>query len=122
VKYGRGEPGAAIVVETRRDDREAMLAVTDRGPGIAPQDRPRIFEPFYRSPEARRKGAAGVGLGLAVVRRIATACGGSVSVRSEPGEGARFEVRFPMMPTPIEPIDAPAAIDRSPAAGVESRG
>jgi signal transduction histidine kinase len=121
VKHGRGGPGAAIVVETRRHGRDALLAVEDRGPGIAPQDRPQIFEPFYRSAEARRRGVAGVGLGLAVVRRIATACGGSVSVRSEPGEGARFEVRFPTMPTPVESIDAPADIDRCPAAGLESK-
>ncbi len=64
-----------------------MLAVEDRGPGIAPEDIPHVFEPFYRSAQARLKGVAGVGLGLAVVRRIATACGGSVAVQSEPGAG-----------------------------------
>ena len=60
------------------------------GPGIAPEDIPHVFEPFYRSARARLRGVAGVGLGLAVVRRIATACGGSVAVQSEPGAGARF--------------------------------
>jgi signal transduction histidine kinase len=121
VKYGKGEAGAAIVVETRRDRQEAILSIEDRGPGIAPEDLPHIFEPFYRSAQARRRGVAGVGLGLAVVRRIATACGGSVAVRSEPGRGTRFEVRFPLMPMPIEPVDATAEIDRCPAAGVESK-
>jgi signal transduction histidine kinase len=119
VKHGKG---TAIVVETRRDGSAAILAVEDRGPGIAPEDLPHIFEPFYRSAQARRRGVAGVGLGLAVVRRIATACGGSVAVQSEPGNGTRFEVRFPTMPTPVEEIDAPAEIDRCPAAGVESNG
>ena len=65
---------------------------------------------------------SGVGLGLAVVHRIATAFGGSVAVRSEPGQGARFEVRFPLMPTPVEAVYGPAAIDRCPAAAIESNG
>ena len=117
---GKHGNGGAIVVETRRDRRESILAVEDRGPGIAPEDLPHVFEPFYRSAQTRRRGVAGVGLGLAVVRRIATACGGSVGVRSEPGQGARFEVRFPLMPTPIEAVDEPAEIDRCPAAAVES--
>ena len=72
---------------------------------------PHVFEPFYRSAQARRRGVAGVGLGLAVVRRIATACGGSVAVRSEPGAGARFEVRFPLMPTPVEARSPPRSTD-----------
>jgi signal transduction histidine kinase len=115
IKYGQG---AAIVVETRRDRQEAILAVEDRGPGIATEDLPHIFEPFYRSAQARRRGVTGVGLGLAVVRRIATACGGSVAARSELEKGTRFEVRFPVMPTPIEPVDAPAKIDPCPTAGI----
>jgi signal transduction histidine kinase len=115
VKHGKG--GSPIVVETLKGQRGAILAVEDRGVGIAPEDLPRIFEPFYRSPQARRRGVAGVGLGLAVVRRIAAACGGSVTVHSEPGAGARFEVHFPLMPTPPEP----AEIDRRPTAAVESK-
>jgi signal transduction histidine kinase len=104
-----GEAGSPIVVETVRDRQGAFLTVEDHGPGIAPEHIPHIFEPFYRSPPARLRGVAGVGLGLAVVRRIATACGGSVAVRSEPGAGSRFEVRFPSsrrsgrLPAAIEP-------------------
>lgn len=122
LKHGKGEAGAPIVIETRRDGREAILSVEDRGPGIAPEDLPHIFEPFYRSAQARRRGVAGVGLGLAVVRRIATACGGSAAAQSEPGRGARFVVRFPAMPAPMEAVDAPAEIDRCSTAGVESGG
>jgi signal transduction histidine kinase len=106
-----GQGSSPIVVETLRDDEGAILAVEDRGPGIAPEDLPHVFEPFYRSAQARRRGVAGVGLGLAVVRRIATACGGSVAVHSEPGAGARFEVRFPLMPAPAEPADEGDEID-----------
>ena len=82
-----GDANSPIVVETMGSQHEAVLAVEDRGAGIAPEDIPHVFEPFYRSARARLKGVTGEGLGLAVVRRIATACGGSVSVQSEPGAG-----------------------------------
>ncbi len=114
VKHGRA--GAPIVVETSRNQRGALLAVEDCGPGIAPEELPHVFEPFYRSTQARRRGVPGVGLGLAVVRRIATACGACVAVHSEPGAGARFEVRFPLMPTPVAPSDDSAEIDLRPRA------
>ena len=89
-----------IVLETTREGRGVILAVEDAGLGIQPEDLPHIFEPFYRSAQARRRGISGVGLGLAVVHRIAVAFGGTVSVRSEPGRGCRFEVRLIAM----EPI------------------
>jgi signal transduction histidine kinase len=117
-----GQSGSPIVVETLRGQRGAILAVEDRGTGIAPADLPHIFEPFYRSAQARRRGVTGVGLGLAVVRRIASACGGCVSVHSEPGAGARFEIHFPLMPKPAGPADAPAEIDQCKAVEVESKG
>ena len=97
-KYGR--EGAAIVAAAYRDGDSAVLAVEDSGPGIDEEDLPRLFEPFYRSARARRQGTPGVGLGLAVVQRIAHAFGGSVSVRSEPGAGCRFEARFPAQESP----------------------
>ncbi len=92
-KYGGTE--TPIVVETHRIGELAILAVADAGPGIAPDEIPRVLEPFYRSMQSRRQGTPGVGLGLAVVQRIAVAFGGSVDVRSEPGRGCRIEVRFP---------------------------
>jgi signal transduction histidine kinase len=93
-KYGRS--GAPVLVETLREGRVAVLAVEDSGPGITPEDIPRVFEPFYRSAEARRQGIPGAGLGLAMVQRIAVAFGGAVAVRSEPGRGCRVEVRLPI--------------------------
>jgi two-component system sensor histidine kinase HydH len=65
------------------------IEVTDSGPGIAPEDARRIFEPFYSS-----KGAHGTGLGLAIVREIMRQHGGGVLVRSTPGCGATFCLRF----------------------------
>ena len=65
----------------------AVLAVEDRGPGIAAGGPAAHLRAVLPLGPARRRGVAGVGLGLAVVRRIATACGGSVAVHSEPGRG-----------------------------------
>lgn len=122
-KYGRAAgagAGAGIVVATRRDGDSAVLSVSDRGPGIAPEDLPHLFEPFYRSAQARRQGTVGVGLGLAIVRRIATASGGSVGVRSAPGAGATFEVRFPIAPAGAgEDGTSSAKVDPRPIAGVQ---
>jgi two-component system, OmpR family, sensor kinase len=92
VEHGR--PGMPISVETSREGDVVVLAVEDAGPGIIPEDLAHVFEPFYRSAQTRRRGTAGVGLGLAVVQCIAVAFGGTVSVRSEPGRGCRFEVRL----------------------------
>jgi signal transduction histidine kinase len=94
--HGRSE--GPISVESYPDGDGAVLAVEDRGPGIAPEDLPRVFEPFYRRESASSKARAGVGLGLAIVQRIATAYGGTVEVRSEVGRGCRFEVRLPREP------------------------
>jgi signal transduction histidine kinase len=98
-KHGR--PGTPILVETVPEGRAVVIAIVDDGPGIDPEDIPRVFEPFYRSAQARRQRIPGVGLGLAVVKRIAIAFGGSVSVRSEPGCGCRFEVRLLAVDPPI---------------------
>lgn len=92
-KYGRPESSARI--EISREGTEAVLAVEDDGPGIAPGDLPCLFEPFFRAESARRRGESGVGLGLAIVRRIAEVSGGRASVRSESGRGSRFELRLP---------------------------
>jgi signal transduction histidine kinase len=69
------------------------LAVQDEGVGINAVDLPHIFEPFYRSAKARRR--PGVGLGLAVVERIAAVMHGTVRAESEAGRGSRFVIRLP---------------------------
>lgn len=94
-KYGR--PGDPIVVETSRRDGSGVLTVVDSGPGIPSEDLPHVFEPFYRSPAARRLGTPGAGLGLALVQRIAAALGGTVAVvQGEPDRGCRVELRLPL--------------------------
>ncbi len=90
--------GTPIVVRTWCEPDVIVLQVEDRGCGIPDEDLARVFEPFYRAESARRLGRAGVGLGLAVARRIAVSHGGTISVDSEPGEGSRFVVRLPRAP------------------------
>ena len=74
------------------------LEITDHGEGIAHEDLERIFEPFVQLSSGRTKKHAGTGLGLALVRQLAEALGGSVKVRSVVGLGATFVVELPMAP------------------------
>ncbi|WP_343616793.1 ATP-binding protein [Novosphingobium sp.] len=76
VKYGE-----RARVRVTLDHGEAMAEILDAGPGIPDEDLDRVFEPFYRSPQARRSGRPGSGLGLAVCRSIARAHGGDIRFR-----------------------------------------
>jgi two-component system sensor histidine kinase PilS (NtrC family) len=94
-----------VRVEVHDDARRPSFSVTDEGPGIAPEDRERLFDMFFS------KRRHGVGLGLALVRQIVDAHGGEITVESEPGNGARFTVYWPReparpsRPTPSPPIE-----------------
>lgn len=85
-----GGPGVSVTVRSRRDDRHVTLQVEDDGPGISEGNLPRVFERFFTT--ARDSG--GTGLGLALVRAICEAHGGSISVDSRPGRTV-FEVVLP---------------------------
>jgi signal transduction histidine kinase len=100
-------PGTPIDVRVWRAGDHAALAVQDRGMGLSPEDRAHLFEPFYRSAEVRRRGYTGVGLGLAVVRRIASVFGRTIEVRSEPGRGSTFMLRLSAVPDSAEESDRP---------------
>jgi two-component system, OmpR family, sensor kinase len=83
-----------VTVEVRREGRNAVIRVRDRGPGVPPAERERIFEPFYRlSGMSERHG--GVGLGLSLVRSITQRHHGSVSCEDQEGGGACFVLRIP---------------------------
>jgi signal transduction histidine kinase len=69
--------------------------VSDRGPGIAPGELAHVFDPFFRGRSAVDTGVQGSGLGLSLVRRIAQAHGGRVTVNSTPGGGATFTLLLP---------------------------
>ena len=89
------EPGTPITVRAWCEPEAVALEVEDCGCGIPAEELRRVFEPFYRAESARRLGRAGVGLGLAVARRIAETHGGSITTNSEPGRGSRFVLRLP---------------------------
>ena len=67
-----------------------IIAVSDNGPGIAPEDLPRIFERFYKSDRARTRGSSGTGLGLAIARHIVQAHNGRIWAESKMGKGSTF--------------------------------
>lgn len=86
----RGEPDA-IAIESRVRGGEVALSVGDRGPGVDPAQREKIFTPFYSTK------ADGAGFGLAIVGRIADLHGGNVEVASRPGGGSFFILRLPAL-------------------------
>lgn len=106
-----------IVVSARCVPDAVELSVEDRGDGIPARDLPHVFEPFYRAETARRLGRAGIGLGLAVARRIAGAHGGTITAESQPGRGSRFVVRLPLAPAPENAsarIESPETVAPTP--------
>ncbi len=93
IKYG-GDAGT-VEVRVRRADGRVEIAVSDAGPGIARQDLPHVFEPFYRGRNATEAQIQGGGLGLSLVRHTALAHGGKITVESTPGEGTTFTRTLP---------------------------
>jgi signal transduction histidine kinase len=89
------EPPAPVTLAVRAADGAAVVEVRDRGIGIAAEDLPRLFTPFFRTDRSRARGTGGTGLGLALAKRIAEAHGGTVSAESVPGEGTVFRVKLP---------------------------
>ncbi|MDP4509660.1 sensor histidine kinase [Nonomuraea turcica] len=87
---------SAVGVTVEQDEDEAVVAVTDDGPGVAPADRERIFERFVRLDDSRSRDPGGSGLGLAISRDIARAHNGSLEVEDSP-RGARFALRLPLV-------------------------
>jgi signal transduction histidine kinase len=85
----------AVAVSLVEHDDVVELQVDDDGPGIAPDDRERVFERFTRLDEGRARDAGGMGLGLALVKATVERHGGTVAVEDAPIGGARFVVRLP---------------------------
>jgi signal transduction histidine kinase len=91
IRHGRGQ----VVLGARRVNGDVRVEVADDGPGFAPDDLPHVFEPLFRSDQARATATGGSGLGLAIARRLARAHGGDVEAANDPGGGARTTVVLP---------------------------
>ena len=96
LKYGvSGDGTARIRVTLARENRELVLSVNDRGPGILESEIPRVFDRFYRGDDARRQRIRGSGIGLSLVRHIAESHGGRVTASNDPEGGCQFMLRLP---------------------------
>jgi signal transduction histidine kinase len=95
IKFAPSGSGIEIAARPAQAGGRALVevSVSDAGPGVAPADRLRIFEPWVQAGESRKAG--GLGLGLAISRRIVEAHGGSIRVEDRPGGGARFVFSLP---------------------------
>jgi two-component system OmpR family sensor kinase len=88
--------GSAVGLRVSTAEHDALVAVIDHGPGIAAEDRSRIFERFFRADTSRARASGGTGLGLSIVSALVAAHGGAVSVEQTPGGGATFTLRLPL--------------------------
>jgi two-component system sensor histidine kinase/response regulator len=92
-------PGSDVNVTLKRIGDTAEVAVSDKGPGISPEDRKKLFGTFQKLSARPTAGEKSTGLGLAIVKKIVNAHGGEVTVESEPGSGSVFKFIIPMEAT-----------------------
>lgn len=85
--------GDPVQLELLREGRDALFVVTDRGPGIPPDDLPKLMDGFHRGANVLH--IPGSGLGLVIVRRCIELCGGTVNIGNRTGGGTRAEIRIP---------------------------
>jgi signal transduction histidine kinase len=95
IKYS--PDGGAVTINTRHENGDLVVTVRDQGMGIPEEDQEQLFERFYRG-SAEGQEVKGLGLGLYVTRRIVEAHGGTISVRSKPGQGSEFSFTLPLVP------------------------
>ncbi|OJH39267.1 sensor histidine kinase [Cystobacter ferrugineus] len=92
------EPHTTVRLSARRTEQGLEVEVADQGIGIDAKDMEHLFTPFFRSDRSRARRTGGVGLGLALARRIVVAHGGSLSLESQPGQGTTARVQLPGAP------------------------
>jgi PAS domain S-box-containing protein len=89
--------GGEITLRAEPTDQDTLVvAVSDTGIGIAPEEQERIFDPFYQVENVQTRRVGGTGLGLAIVKRIVEAHDGQIEVESKPGVGSTFRIRLPL--------------------------
>ena len=95
------QEGTSVEIELAREDRasgpEAVLKVSDAGPGVPPEALEKLFQPFYRLDDARGRLTGGVGLGLAITERAVRFHGGRVAASNRPSGGLQVEIRLPLI-------------------------
>jgi len=89
-------PEGELRLELETEGESALFHVRDCGIGIAPEDRERIFDPFWQADQSSVREVGGMGLGLAVCRRLARRLNGDIEVESQPGRGSTFTLRLPL--------------------------
>ena len=97
IKFSPAGSTVETVLSIDEERRTWRIAVRDEGPGIAKAEQARIFERFYRPGDELRRETQGTGIGLSLVKAIAEAHSGSVTVESEPGQGSTFTLIFPLI-------------------------
>jgi PAS domain S-box-containing protein len=99
VKYT--DPGGRIALSVRREGGEAVISVRDSGVGIAPELAPRLFEMFAQAEGTRYRAQGGLGIGLALAKRLVDLHGGRIEARSDgPARGSEFRVHLPACTSP----------------------
>jgi heavy metal sensor kinase len=88
--------GGRVTLSLQQEGEWGYLRISDTGIGLSPEEQERIFQRFYRSPEARSPEQGGAGLGLCIAESIAEAHGGRIQLESTPGQGSTFTVLLPL--------------------------
>jgi signal transduction histidine kinase len=88
--------GKSVEVSVAQQEKTVLLQVRDHGKGIAKDQQERIFDTFYRTPDAESSSKRGLGLGLAISKEIVERHGGRIWVESTPGKGSTFFVEVPL--------------------------
>ncbi|HEX2444340.1 MAG TPA: DUF4118 domain-containing protein [Vicinamibacterales bacterium] len=110
-QYSPPEREIAVLARCVFAEGVFVLSVRDKGPGLPTQETARVFERFFRGPDARRKRASGTGMGLTIAQGLIAAQGGTIAAGNHPGGGAEFSIRIPADLRPA-----------SEAVGVENHG
>jgi two-component system, OmpR family, sensor histidine kinase CpxA len=107
IRYTQEQTSVEIELARAQGDKgpEAVVRVSDSGPGVPPDSLEKLFEPFYRLDDARERQTGGVGLGLAITERAVRFHGGRVSAHNRAEGGLQIEIRLPLIP-PVQEIPA----------------
>lgn len=89
-------PGGSVTLAAAAQDGHVCVSVRETGEGIAPEHLPYVFERFYRADPSRARATGGAGIGLAIVKGLVVAQGGTVEAASAPGQGATFRFTLPL--------------------------